>query len=132
MEKPLILLIDPSVDTRAMYGEYFRFHGYTVAEAADTAEALRLFPELQPDLVVTEFSLDPEWCDAIRAMRDQGNGYKTATILCSVMIDAAWPFAPPGIEADLALPKPISPRALLLQAEQVLRARLRARRAVAV
>lgn len=132
MEKRLILLIDPSAYTRAMYGDYFRFHGYAVMEAADGPAGLNLANEIEPDLVVTEVSSEPEWVEAIRTLRARGPGRKKATIACSVRIDAAWPFAPRGFDVDLALPKPISPRALLLQAERVMAARSRASRAVAM
>jgi CheY-like chemotaxis protein len=122
MDKALILIIDESGDTRAMYGDYFRYHGYAVAEAADGLEGLRLYYKLQPDLVVTELSDEPEWIRALRTMRGHGHGRKTATIACSTTIDASWPYAPPGVDVDMALPKPISPRTLLLQAQHLLRA----------
>lgn len=120
MDTALILIIDESEDTRAMYGDYFRYHGYAVAEAADGAEALRLYYRLQPDLIVTELSDEPEWIRAIRTMRGQGGGRKTATIACSTTIDATWPYAPPGVDVDMALAKPTSPRTLLLQAQHLL------------
>jgi CheY-like chemotaxis protein len=132
MQMPLILIIDQSAETRAIFGDYFRYHGYTVAEASSGAEGLRLFHELRPDLIVTELSNEPEWLEAMREMRGQRDGRRPATIICSIMIDPSWPFAPAGYDADLALAKPISPRALLLQAQQVLRARSRAARAIAV
>jgi CheY-like chemotaxis protein len=132
MEKPLILIIDRSEYTRAMYGDCFRHHGYAVMEAADGVEGLNLFREVEPDLVVTEVSRDPDWIEAIRAMRSPGPGRHTATIACSVTIDPAWPFAPAGFDVDLALAKPISPRALLLQAERVLAVRSRRGRARAL
>lgn len=120
MPKALILLIDESDVTRAMYGEYFRYHGFDVAEASDGTEGLRLFRQLHPDLIVTELSDEPEWMESIRSIRAQGGGQRTAMIACSTAIDATWPVAPPGLEVDLALAKPISPRALLYQARGLL------------
>lgn len=123
MDRTLILLIDASGDTRAMYGDYFRYHGYAVAEAADGPEGLRLFRTLRPDLVVTELSDDPDWMRAIRTICGVGARRTTATIACSTTIDATWPLAPPSLDVDLALPKPISPRNLLLHAQHLLDAR---------
>jgi CheY-like chemotaxis protein len=120
MERALILIIDQSPETRAMYADIFRHYGYTVAEAADSAEGVRLFHELRPDLIVTELSNEPEWVRALRAVRDDANGPRPATIACSTSIDPHWPCAPPGIDVDLALPKPTSPRKLLTEAQQLL------------
>lgn len=131
MQKALILVIDPSSDTRAMYGDYFRHHGYAVAEAADGAEGVRLFEQLRPDLIVTELSAEPEWLRSIQRIRGQGDGPRTAMIACSTTIDATWPAVPHDIEVDLALAKPISPRALLQQAELVLDSHASGARAVA-
>jgi CheY-like chemotaxis protein len=120
MRKALILIIDQSQDTRAMYGDYFRHHGYTVVEAADGMEGVRLFRQFQPDLVVTELSEEQEWMGAIRSIVAGSSGWKPASIACSTSIDPSWPFPPPGVDVDMAVPKPVSPRSLLEQAEQLL------------
>lgn len=119
MPKALILIIDESEVTRAMYGDYFRHHGFAVAEAANGTEGLRLFRQRRPDLIVTELSDRPEWMQSIRSIRALA-GRRTAMIACSTTIDATWPVAPPGLDVDVALAKPISPRALLDQAQHLL------------
>jgi len=120
MEKTLVLIIDASSDTRSMYADYFVHHGYAVAEAAHGAEGVRRFHDLRPDLIVTELSEEPEWVHALQAMRWPEVGLETAMIACSTMIDSAWPAAPAGIDVDVALPKPTSPRTLLLEARELL------------
>jgi CheY-like chemotaxis protein len=100
MPKERILIIDKSPETRAMYAEYFRYHGYRVVEAADGAEGVRLFAQLQPDLVVTELSDEPEWARAIRLLRWPKTGGVTAVIACSTWIDRNRPAAPAGIDAS--------------------------------
>ena len=120
MPKERILIIDKSPETRAMYAEYFRYHGYRVVEAADGAEGVRLFAQLQPDLVVTELSDEPEWARAIRLLRWPKTGGVTAVIACSTWIDRNRPAAPAGIDVDVALPKPTSPRKLLRVAQELL------------
>lgn len=125
MAKELILIIDASAETRSMYGDYFRYHGYEVAEAPDAAEGVQLLSELRPDLVVTELSEEPEWVEGIRTLRRSGTGEERAMIACSTRIDPTWPCAPPEIDVDRALPKPLSPRVLLLEAQAVLASRSR-------
>jgi DNA-binding response OmpR family regulator len=116
----LILIIDGSEYTRAMYSEYFRYHGYSVAEAGNATEGLHLARQLKPDLIVTELSDEPAWLWSIRRIRDGRAGHRPWIIACSTIIDASCPFGPPGVDVDLALAKPISPRALLLQMQLLL------------
>lgn len=120
MVNGLILIIDASEDTRAMYCDYFRHHGYSVAEAGDATEGLGLVRQVQPDLIVTELSDDPAWLWSIRRIQNGRAGHRPLVIACSTTIDANCPYGPPGVDVDLALAKPISPRALLLQAQQLL------------
>jgi CheY-like chemotaxis protein len=121
--KALILIIDQSSDTRAMYADCFRHHGYAVAEAADSHEGLALSRSLRPDLIVTELSTEHEWVQAIRVIRGNGVAGETAIIACSSSIEPSWPCVPEGIDVDRALPKPTSPSTLLMAAEQLLAGR---------
>lgn len=120
METGLILILDASAETRAMYAHWLRHHGYAVAEAADGEEALRVSARRRPDLVVTELSGDAEWILAIQTLRWTGTDRATPMIACSTIIDPRWPFAPAGLDVDLALPKPTSPRTLLREARRLL------------
>lgn len=120
MAKALILMIDRSATTRSMYRDCFRHHGYEVVEAEDAADGLRLFARWDPQLVVTELDDDPGWLDAIRMLRALVPGRHTPVILCSTRIETSTPVLPEGLEVDMALPKPISPRELLTQASDLL------------
>jgi DNA-binding NarL/FixJ family response regulator len=128
MAKALILIIDASEATRRMYADYFRFHGYAVADAADREGGMRLAQELQPDLIVTELSGEPGWVHAVQVFRGTGAGREAAIVACSTLIDAWWPRGPEELDVDRALPKPASPRVLLEEAEQLLAHRTRAPR----
>jgi DNA-binding response OmpR family regulator len=119
MHKPLILIIDTSPETRSMYAHYFRYNGYRVVQADDGEEVVRMFPGMRPALVITELSEDPGWARALRLLRWPRSGGKTAVIACSTMIDR-WRGVPEGIDVDVALPKPTSPRTLLREAERLL------------
>jgi CheY-like chemotaxis protein len=117
MQQRLILIVDHDRSTRTMYADYFRHHGYAVAEAAFGAEGVRLFRQLRPDLIVTELSLEPDWVETLRTVRTN-NRFDTIIIACCASIDPGCPFSLDGV--DRALSKPTSPRALLLEAEQLL------------
>lgn len=120
MGKALILLIDPSAATRSMYADRLRHHGHEVVEAADAADGLRLFARLDPRLVITELSDDAGWLDAIRMLRALVPGLRTPVILCSTRIDRFCPVPPEGLDADVVLAKPVSPRDLLRHANALL------------
>jgi DNA-binding response OmpR family regulator len=116
MNPVLVLIIDNSHDTRAIYADYFRHHGFAVAEAATGPEGAALFEQLRPALVITELSASPEWMDALWAIRS-GRG-ATPILACSTQIERSAPWGPPCVDAALA--KPASPRALLEQARALL------------
>jgi CheY-like chemotaxis protein len=120
MHRALILIIDPSRETRTIYADYFRHYGYAVAEAGSGHEGAALARSLRPDLIVTELSEDHDWVQAIRVVRDDGSTRETAIIACSTLIEPSWPCAPAGVEVDSALPKPTSPRTLLDEVQRLL------------
>jgi DNA-binding response OmpR family regulator len=121
MSKALILIIDHSRETRIMYGDYLRYHGYAVAEAADAEEGMRQAGALQPDLIVTELFDEPSWIRAIRLVGSSGSAREIAIIACSTQLDSALPWAPHGMEVDSALAKPTTPRTLLQEVDRLLR-----------
>lgn len=49
-----VLLIDPDLDSRLVYGSILRHHGYGVLEAGSGAEGVALACKYRPDVVVTE------------------------------------------------------------------------------
>lgn len=120
MKSPLILIIDSSRETRTMYADYFRYHGFTVAEAADGTEGGRFCREQRPDLIVTELYNEGDWLQAIRVVRDDGSAPQTAIVACSTLIDSSKPCAPAGLGIDSAMGKPTSPRSLLAEVQRLL------------
>jgi CheY-like chemotaxis protein len=54
---PLVLVVDDFEDNRAMYAEYLSYSGYSVEQAADGEEAVKLAQNLLPDIVVMDLSL---------------------------------------------------------------------------
>jgi CheY-like chemotaxis protein len=53
---PVVLLVEDHRDTRQMYAEFLAAF-FTVVQAADGEEALRLVKERPPDLIITDLSL---------------------------------------------------------------------------
>ena len=120
MGKALILLIDPSAATRAMYGDCLRHQGYGVLEAENAVEGLRLFARFDPALVVSELTPDPLWLDGLRMLRALVPGLHTPIVLCTSRINPFSPVPPEGVDADVVLAKPVSPRILLRAVDQLL------------
>lgn len=116
MRKALILIIDPSTDTRTIYAHYFRHYGFDVVEAADAGEAGRLSQALHPDVIVTELAEET----AIPLARPRPGGGRTPVIACSTRIDSSWHSVPDGMEVDSVLAKPAALRTLLLEVQRLL------------
>jgi CheY-like chemotaxis protein len=56
-EEPLVLVVDDFLDAREMYGQYFEFSGFRVAEAANGAEAVEKALELAPQIILMDLSM---------------------------------------------------------------------------
>src|SRR5438105_15309703 len=56
-DEPLVLVVDDFVDAREMYGEYLKFCGFRVAEAANGVEAIESAKKLKPDLILMDLSM---------------------------------------------------------------------------
>lgn len=57
LARPLVLLVDDTMDGRLVCSEYLRFRGYGVATAVDGAEGLEKAVALLPDLILMDLSL---------------------------------------------------------------------------
>ena len=55
--RPLVLIADDDEDTRFMYSIMLGRRGYSVIEAKDGEEAIRLAEDMRPDMVVMDVSL---------------------------------------------------------------------------
>jgi DNA-binding response OmpR family regulator len=87
-----ILVVDREPDTRERYRTGLEAAGYTVATATESAEALRLVSEWEPDLAVLDVRLGPEsGLDLLRHVLELR--HSLATILVS---------ANPGYRDDFA------------------------------
>ena len=55
--QPLVLVVDDYLDAREMCGEFLRFSGYRVEEAADGVEAIEKATALLPACILMDLSL---------------------------------------------------------------------------
>ncbi len=55
-----ILAVDDEPNIRFLYEEEFRDEGYTVHSAANISEALHLYEEVHPDLLIVDINLAEE------------------------------------------------------------------------
>lgn len=65
--RPLVLLVDDSPDSRAMYAEYLELEGFRVLEADDGAEAVAVARRESPDALIMDVGLPA--IDGIEATR---------------------------------------------------------------
>lgn len=65
-----ILIVDDEVEVADFLKEYFREHGYAVAGAANFDEALLIFENFHPDLIITDIKLPgKDGVDLIKEIR---------------------------------------------------------------
>jgi DNA-binding response OmpR family regulator len=55
--RPLILIVDDSVDTREMYAAYFRFRGFDAITAPDGDSGIDTAVRTKPDVIVMDLAM---------------------------------------------------------------------------
>ena len=114
-----ILIADDDLELRELIGFALRQAGYLVIQAADGAEALRVFDEEQPDLVILDVNMPEmnglEVCRRIRA--------EATTPIMMLTVRSSEEDQVQGLDtgADDYLTKPFSPRTLLARVRALLR-----------
>jgi len=114
-----ILVIDDEPNIREVVGLYLRRDGHTVVSAADGEEALKLYRQTKPDLVVLDLMLPKvsgiEVCRRIQAER------RVPLIMLTARGEEEDRIVGLGLGADDYVTKPFSPRELAARVEAVLR-----------
>ena len=73
--EPLVLVVDDYEDSREMSMEFLSLSGFRVAEAKDGLEAVARALELQPDVILMDYSLPGiDGWEATRRIRAAANG----------------------------------------------------------
>ncbi len=85
MARALILIVDDEFDFRSIVSHVLQRGGYDVVAAADGMEALKLFAEREPDLVVLDGNLpDIDGFEVCRRLRKTERGRTVPILMCTV------------------------------------------------
>jgi DNA-binding response OmpR family regulator len=114
-----ILVVDDEPNIREVVELYLRRDGHSVVSAADGAEALELYRQSNPDLVVLDLML-PKVSGLEVCRRIQADG-RIPVIMLTARGEEEDRIVGLGIGADDYVVKPFSPRELAARVEAVLR-----------
>jgi DNA-binding NarL/FixJ family response regulator len=113
-----ILVVDDDKTLRAFISRYLENHGYTVQDASSGIEALQLFEQAPPDLVVSDVIMPEmdglEFCRRLRATR---LGQLVPFIFLSGKGELEDRIQGHSMGADDYVPKPFEPRELVAKIE---------------
>jgi DNA-binding response OmpR family regulator len=114
-----ILVVDDEPNIREVVGLYLHRDGHSVVTAADGEEALKLYRQIEPDLVVLDLMLPKvsglEVCRRIQSDR------RVPVVMLTARGEEEDRIVGLGIGADDYVVKPFSPRELAARVEAVLR-----------
>ncbi|MDU2065401.1 MAG: response regulator transcription factor [Sporomusaceae bacterium] len=119
MQQPTILLVDDEPSIRELLSLYFTKEGFTVAEASDGAEALLVFQQIQPHIVILDIMMPVldglAVCQQLRKISD------TPIILLTSKTEDEDRILGLDIGADDYVTKPFNPREIVARVKAVLR-----------
>lgn len=119
MAGELILVVDDEPNITELARLYLEKDGFRVAEARDGKEALRLFEELHPALIVLDIMIpEPDGWEVCRRIRARSN---LPIIMLTAREDEVDKVVGLELGADDYLTKPFSPRELVARVKAVLR-----------
>lgn len=119
--RPRVLLVDDYPDAREMYGEYLKFTGFDVVEAANGVEAVERALDMAPDIILMDLSLPI--MDGWEATRRLKADTRTANIPVVALTGHALSGMSEGAEragCDAFVTKPCLPEDLVKQIRHVL------------
>ncbi len=115
----LILLVEDEKKIRDMLSKHLRQEGFRVALATDGIEALQIWQDIKPDLIVLDLMLPglSGW-EVLKRIRQKNN---TPVIVLTARADEVDKLLGLELGADDYVTKPFSPRELALRIKAVLR-----------
>ena len=114
-----ILVVDDEPNIREVVSLYLRRDGHSVITAADGEEALRLYRQSQPDLVVLDIMLPK--VSGLEVCRRIQSDERVPVVMLTARGEEEDRIVGLGIGADDYMVKPFSPRELAARVEAVLR-----------
>jgi DNA-binding response OmpR family regulator len=118
--QPVLMVVDDEPELRALLGEYFGRHGYTVRPAADAAAARQLVQEQRPDLAILDINMPGETgLSLARWLRDAWPS--VAIVMLTTAGEAIDRIVGLELGADDYIGKPFELRELLARVRAVLR-----------
>jgi DNA-binding response OmpR family regulator len=114
-----ILVVDDEPNIREVVSLYLRRDGHSVSTAADGEEALKLYRQTEPDLVVLDLMLPK--VSGIEVCRRIQSDRRVPVIMLTAKGEEEDRIIGLGIGADDYVVKPFSPRELAARVEAVLR-----------
>lgn len=116
---PLILVVEDEPDIASIITAYLRRDGLRAHLTGDGLEALRLFRELRPALVLLDIHLPGmDGLDVLRAIREEG---QTPVIMLTALADDIDKLLGLRLGADDYVVKPFSPPEVVARVRAVLR-----------
>jgi CheY-like chemotaxis protein len=117
-QRPLVLLIEDSDDTRDMFAAVLHLEGFTVEEARDGREGIEKAAESLPDIIITDLRMPVmDGCEMIQRLRADQRTRRIPIIACSSEERLGTGSTP----ANAFGPKPCPLDLLLLEVRGVLR-----------
>ena len=119
MAGELILVVDDEANIIELARLYLEKDGFRVAEASSGEEALRLFEELHPALIILDIMIpEPDGWEVCRRVRSRS---RLPIIMLTAREDEVDKVVGLELGADDYLTKPFSPRELVARVKAVLR-----------
>jgi two-component system response regulator ResD len=114
-----VLVVDDEASIREVVAQYLALDGFTVAQAADGAEALRLAEAQPPDLVVLDLMLPG--LDGVEVCRRLRARSAVPIMMLTARGEEADKLTGFDVGADDYVTKPFSPRELVVRVRAILR-----------
>ncbi len=119
MDRKKILLVDDEARMRKIVADFLHREGYEIIEAADGVEALEMFAEQQPDLVILDVMMPR--MDGWQVCREIRKTAKTPIIMLTARSEEMDELTGFELGADEYIAKPFSPRILVARVNALLR-----------
>lgn len=119
MDNPLILIVDDEMRMRRVIADYLRMKGYRILEAADGVQALAVFYEQHPNLVLLDVMMPHK--DGWQVCREIRRTHQTPIIMLTARSEEADELQGFELGADEYIAKPFSLKILSARIEAVLR-----------